>query len=488
MQRERWGGGPGGRGGDRDDDRRRSPIGARDRRPPRSLSRDSDRRPRFGSRSRSRSRSPPPPRSPPSRSRSRDRPRSRSPLSSRPPTASSRWGARPAAADTIPLIPVAPGAYHPGLPPPPTGPPQRLPVPNPHPPPPRGPEHPEEGVILKGTVRKLESFGAFVEIPPFRSNGLVHLSQIAKHRVEAASDVLELNQAVWVKVIKVTKEQVTPTNIRTKISLSIKYVDQSTGEDRDPEGIECEAEERKRRPKGDAPVPVQLSANDAALKTTCPKCGGRGHLASECYNKGQKYDLLEDRGQQGGGAEGRGAQAAATSAGRGRGAIATLPSWMTEGGGAGLGGAVGGSSSNKKTDSKADRKAEKRDRKDRKAAKKAAKAERKVLKAEKKRSKKSSQKAGKEGKEGKAGKKGKSNKASSRRRHDTSSSESSADDGSETEDEGAGPRPAAVPAAAPSADAGPAFVPAARFGGAKKGYVFHNGAQGIGYYLDAHRK
>lgn len=327
-----------------------------------------------------------------------------------------------------------------------------------------------------------------MEIPPHRSNGLVHLSQIAKHRVEQASDVLELNQAVWVKVLKVQREEGQPN--RVKISLSIKYVDQASGEDRDPEGIEAEAEERKRRPRGEAPEAPSLSASDAALKTTCPKCGGRGHLASECFNtKGQRYDMLKEEeaaaaaAMGGGSGSGRGA-APPAAGGRGRGA--TLPSWMTEGGGQGLGGGIGqAASSSKAPKDKKDKKdkaakAERKERRERdRAARKAEKAARKEKKAEKKKRKRG---AG-EGDDGEEGSKSKSkskssSKRASKRRRDTSSSESSHNDGSDTEDEG--PKPAAPKPAAAVAP----FQPSARFAGARPGMVFHNGPSGIGYYPD----
>ena len=45
---------------------------------------------------------------------------------------------------------------------------------------------PELYSVLKGEVRKLESFGAFCSLEGFRKQGLLHLSQLSAHRVEAA--------------------------------------------------------------------------------------------------------------------------------------------------------------------------------------------------------------------------------------------------------------------------------------------------------------
>ena len=330
----------------------------------------------------------------------------------------------------------------------------------------------------------------------------MHLSQIAKHRVEQASDVLEVGQAVFVKVLKVQREE--GQGNRVKISLSIKYVDQTTGEDRDPEGIEAEAEERKRRPKGEAPEAPSLAASDAALKTTCPKCGGRGHLASECFNtKGQRYDMLQEEDRRGAAAAasvaagGSGSGSAGTGMGRGdaplaaggRGRGATLPSWMTEGGeGPGLSGGIGQSSLGKGKAPKAKKdksdkasKAERKEMRERdRAARKAEKAAKKAKKAEKagKAEKKKKRKRGEGNEEGES--KSKSGKRASKRRRDTSSSESSHNQGSDTEDEGPNPKPAEPKASAVVA----AFQASGRFAGARPGLVFKNGPHGVGYYPD----
>ena len=81
---------------------------------------------------------------------------------------------------------------------------------------------PEEGRIYQGKIVKTESFGAFVEITGFRINGLVHISQLSSHRVESISDVVAVDDKVFVKVLSVEA----PENGRPKISLSMKYCDQ----------------------------------------------------------------------------------------------------------------------------------------------------------------------------------------------------------------------------------------------------------------------
>ncbi len=61
------------------------------------------------------------------------------------------------------------------------------------------------GEIYEGTVVKLADFGAFVAILPGKQ-GLVHISQIAKERVEKVTDKLAEGQVVKVKVLEIDKQ------------------------------------------------------------------------------------------------------------------------------------------------------------------------------------------------------------------------------------------------------------------------------------------
>jgi len=66
-------------------------------------------------------------------------------------------------------------------------------------------EEVEVGKIYMGTVRKIMDFGAFVEILP-GTDGLVHISQLAHHRVKAVSDEVAEGDQVMVKVLEVDKQ------------------------------------------------------------------------------------------------------------------------------------------------------------------------------------------------------------------------------------------------------------------------------------------
>jgi polyribonucleotide nucleotidyltransferase len=66
-------------------------------------------------------------------------------------------------------------------------------------------EEAEVGKIYRGTVKKILDFGAFVEILP-GTDGLLHISQISKERVEKVTDVLHEGDEVMVKVLEVDKQ------------------------------------------------------------------------------------------------------------------------------------------------------------------------------------------------------------------------------------------------------------------------------------------
>ncbi len=76
----------------------------------------------------------------------------------------------------------------------------------------------EVGKIYEGAVVKLMDFGAFVNVLPGR-DGLVHISQISKRRVNQVSDVLKEGDVVKVKVLEIDKQG--------RIRLSMKAIDQA---------------------------------------------------------------------------------------------------------------------------------------------------------------------------------------------------------------------------------------------------------------------
>ncbi len=81
---------------------------------------------------------------------------------------------------------------------------------------------PEPGQIYQGTVVKIVDFGAFVNFFGSR-DGLVHVSQLAPHRVANVKDVIKEGDKVWVKFMG--------SDERGKVRLSMKVVDQATGQE-----------------------------------------------------------------------------------------------------------------------------------------------------------------------------------------------------------------------------------------------------------------
>lgn len=66
-------------------------------------------------------------------------------------------------------------------------------------------EEVEVGKIYLGKVKRIMDFGAFVEILP-KTEGLVHISQLAPFRVKSVTDVLSVGDEVMVKVLEVDRE------------------------------------------------------------------------------------------------------------------------------------------------------------------------------------------------------------------------------------------------------------------------------------------
>jgi polyribonucleotide nucleotidyltransferase len=81
---------------------------------------------------------------------------------------------------------------------------------------------PELGHIYEGTVVKTMDFGAFVNFFGAK-DGLVHISQLAPNRVQKTTDVVKEGDKVKVKLLGFDE--------RGKVRLSMKAVDQATGED-----------------------------------------------------------------------------------------------------------------------------------------------------------------------------------------------------------------------------------------------------------------
>ncbi|WP_101844103.1 30S ribosomal protein S1 [Halobacillus sp. Marseille-P3879] len=81
----------------------------------------------------------------------------------------------------------------------------------------------QSGEVVEGTVRRLVSFGAFVEVFP-GVEGLVHISQISNRHIGTPGEVLEEGQTVNVKVLDVDEDA-------KRLSLSMKELEREQARD-----------------------------------------------------------------------------------------------------------------------------------------------------------------------------------------------------------------------------------------------------------------
>ncbi|CAL8296592.1 unnamed protein product [Lota lota] len=146
--------------------------------------------------------------------------------------------------------------------------------------------------IAKGEVVSVQTYGAFVRLPGYKKEGLVHVSEMSASRVENAAEIVDMGEQVWIKVIgrEIQGEKV-------KLSFSMKAVNQGTGRDMDPNNVMAEQDERRRRSfKDHTGRRITL---EAVLNTTCAKCGCKGHFTKDCFSTpGLQYALLPDVGEE----------------------------------------------------------------------------------------------------------------------------------------------------------------------------------------------
>ncbi|XP_044027639.1 nucleolar protein of 40 kDa isoform X2 [Siniperca chuatsi] len=146
--------------------------------------------------------------------------------------------------------------------------------------------------ISKGEVVSLQTYGAFVRLPGYKKEGLVHVSEMSATRVENASEVVDVGEQVWIKVIgrEIRDDKV-------KLSFSMKAVNQGTGRDLDPNNVMAEQDARRRKLYRDHTG--NRITLEAVLNTTCSKCGCKGHFTKDCFSApGLQYALLPEEDEE----------------------------------------------------------------------------------------------------------------------------------------------------------------------------------------------
>eukprot|EP00612_Vaucheria_litorea_P001315 CAMPEP_0171457020 /NCGR_PEP_ID=MMETSP0945-20130129/3268_1 /TAXON_ID=109269 /ORGANISM="Vaucheria litorea, Strain CCMP2940" /LENGTH=218 /DNA_ID=CAMNT_0011982549 /DNA_START=816 /DNA_END=1472 /DNA_ORIENTATION=- len=152
---------------------------------------------------------------------------------------------------------------------------------------------------------------------------------MVNYRVEKVDDIVAVDDSIYVKVYEIIKGE---TFGETKMRLSMKAVDQNTGEDLEKSSEVIDELRGYDRAEAKGKKTIEL---DAVFNTVCSKCGAKGHMSVDCFSEaGQKYDLLTEEAEKSGtglSREMRGIVGGSNVVPAGRGRGATLPSWMTKG-------------------------------------------------------------------------------------------------------------------------------------------------------------
>jgi small subunit ribosomal protein S1 len=126
----------------------------------------------------------------------------------------------------------------------------------------------QEGDVVQGTVTKVVTFGAFVEILP-GVEGLVHISELAQHHVENPREIVSQGDQVNVRILEVDAD-------RRRLSLSLKRVEEGMpvqpkpGDEAEPPALglsdEVFADEVPAAEALEAPTPEEPVAGEPATE------------------------------------------------------------------------------------------------------------------------------------------------------------------------------------------------------------------------------
>ncbi len=124
------------------------------------------------------------------------------------------------------------------------------------------------GQIIKGKIAKLTNFGAFVELEP-ELEGLLHISELADHKIDKPQDVVKPGDDVEVKILKVDPEA-------RKIGLSLRRVQWAARSGRRASGPDGGPEEGARSSQAPALARAMPAAIRSGSKRLCSAGPGQG--------------------------------------------------------------------------------------------------------------------------------------------------------------------------------------------------------------------
>jgi small subunit ribosomal protein S1 len=143
------------------------------------------------------------------------------------------------------------------------------------------PERYLAGQIIKGRVTKLTNFGAFVELEP-ELEGLLHISEIADHKISSPKDVVTEGDEIEVKILKVDTES-------RKIGLSLRRAQWAAEEQKADSG-------EKKTKSGQQTVLSEADVDIAALSEAKAE-------KTETKEQARQQEGQEEKTQDGTGAE-----------------------------------------------------------------------------------------------------------------------------------------------------------------------------------------
>lgn len=117
------------------------------------------------------------------------------------------------------------------------------------------------GHIIKGIVAKLTNFGAFVELES-ELEGLLHISELADHKIDKPQDVIKVGDEVEVKILKVDTDS-------RKIGLSLRRVQWAAEEQQQ----QAEEKQPERKPLRQPAGPERVLSDDFMNKLAMRKEG-----------------------------------------------------------------------------------------------------------------------------------------------------------------------------------------------------------------------
>jgi small subunit ribosomal protein S1 len=138
------------------------------------------------------------------------------------------------------------------------------------------------GQIVKGLVTKLTNFGVFVELEP-DLEGLLHISELADHKIEKPQEIVKQNEEIEVKILRVD------TDAR-KIGLSLRRVKWAEEDSQLSQASEPQAAEQEEGPQE---IPQAASAEDTEAGTT----DGPEGVSTAALDEDDKSRLPEKQGE-----------------------------------------------------------------------------------------------------------------------------------------------------------------------------------------------